>query len=147
MVRLLALLALPLGLLIGPVASAEQMVRFDGYELHYNVSNSSLLTAQTAARLDIHQAPNRALVNVTLLKVMADGKSQPVTAQVSGQIRNLMGQTQPLQFRQIIESDQPSYLAEMRFDNEELFHFEIEVTPTGGSRHYPLRFDQQLFID
>ncbi len=147
MVRLLARLFFPLALLCTATVSAEQMVRFDGYELHYNVSNSSLLTAQTAARLDVRQAPNRALVNVTLLKIMADGHTQPVTGQVSGQIRNLMGQAQPLQFRQIIESDQPSYLAEMQFDNEELFHFEIEVMPIGGSRSYPLRFDQQLFVD
>jgi hypothetical protein len=34
-----------------------------------------------------------------------------------------------------------------RFDDEELFHFELEVTPAGSDRGYPLRFDQQLFIE
>ncbi|HMW14933.1 MAG TPA: DUF4426 domain-containing protein [Pseudomonadales bacterium] len=141
------LLLLSLMLLGVPLAQAEQMVRFDGYELHYNVSPSRLLTTPTAARLGIVQAPNRALVNVTVLKLQADGRSQPVTSQVQGQARNLMGQSVPLQFRTVIESDQPSAIAELRFDDEELFHFELEVTPAGSDRGYPLRFDQQLFIE
>lgn len=145
--RILILLLLPLMLLGGRLAQAEQMVRFAEYELHYNVTPSRLLTAPTAARLGIVQAPNRALINVTVLKQQADGRTQSVTSQVQGQARNLMGQSTPLQFRTVIESDQPSAIAELRFDDEEVFHFELEVTPAGGGRSYPLRFDQQLFIE
>ena len=89
---LLALLGL-----ISLVGHAEQRARFGDWELHYIVVPSTFPNAAVAANYGIVRARNRSFLNLTLL----DASKVAQRAQINGSFKNLLGQSQPLNFREI----------------------------------------------
>jgi len=74
-----------------------------------------------------------------------DGK--PVAAQVSGVVKNLLGQDRPLGFKQLKEGDEAIYyLAQFPFDSQETLRFALTVQPT-GAEPFSFEFNQEFFPD
>jgi len=138
-IAVLALLALN--------ARAEQMISDGRYEIHYNAFNSSFLTPEVAQQYQITRSQYRALINVSVLKLEADGSKTPARALVSGQVANLVGQAQQLQFRAIDEGDALYYLASFRFTNEEQLSVSLQVQPDANAAPYNIEFQQTFFTD
>jgi hypothetical protein len=127
----LSLLALPIG--------AAQFAKFGDTEVHYVVVNSTFITSETAAKYGLEQAPDRAFVNLSVLKA-----GIPASAEVAGTATNLLGRSSLLEFREVTEGPAIYYLAPLEFDDEETLRFAIDVALPGEPVHH-VTFQETLF--
>ena len=119
---------------------AEQMQRFGQYELHYIVIPTTMLKPSIASEYNISRGKDRALVNVSVL----NREKKPVSARITGDSQNLLGQLQDLDFKQVKEGDAIYYLAEIRFADQEVHRIKIEATASDGKSTL-LKFTQKLY--
>ena len=129
---LAALLTLP--------ALAERKHSVGEYDIHYIAFNSGFLQPDIAAAAGLVRSKTQGVVNVSVVK---DGK--PVAAQVSGQVKNLMGQSTALTFRQVTESGAIYYLAQFPFSSREILSFTLDVRQ--GDDAHRITFNQEMFPD
>ncbi|MBV2134115.1 DUF4426 domain-containing protein [Pseudomonas sp. MAP12] len=141
--RRLALFLLTLSLALP--AAAERLQRFGDLEVHYNVFNSSFLQPDIAAASGLTRSKTQGVVNVA---VMRAGKAVPA-ASVSGTVKNLLGQSKPLNFQRVSEGegDQQAvyHLAQFTMTSREVLTFDLKVQD-GGTSH-SLTFNQEVFPD
>lgn len=130
-------------LLASGQALAVQKQEFDGYTVHYNAQNSSELSPEVARRHGISRNPKLAMVMVTV----QDSTGTAVAATVTGQARNLLAQTQPLEMREIREGASVYYLGLFTISNRETQAFNLDIHPMGAAQGFRLVFSQQFFVD
>ena len=129
-----------LGALLALPAWAERMERLGPFEAHYSLFPTLMLSPDVAGNYGIARGRDRALLNVSIL----DGDGKPVRAEVSGVVRDLLGQPKPIGFREVLEGEAVYYLAEIRHADEEVLRFTIDVrTPDGVSRSFA--FQQKMY--
>ena len=128
-------------LLLALPAVAERKQTFGELDVHYSTFNSSFLQPDIAAAVGLTRSKTIGVLNIAALK---DGKGQP--AKVSGSVKNLLGQTSPLQFKQVLESGAVYYLAEFPLRQREVLTFSIQVQ-VGDSATNTLTFNQEVFPD
>jgi hypothetical protein len=131
-----------LALLFALPALAERKHSVGEYEVHYIAFNSGFLQPDIAAAAGLVRSKTQGVVNVSVLKT-----GKPVAAQVSGSVKNLLGQDYPLTFKQLKEGDEAIYyLAQFPFESRETLRFNLNVEPTGTA---PINFDftQEFFPD
>ena len=121
-------------------ALAERKYSFDDLDVHYSAFNSSFLQPEIAAAAGLTRAGNQGVLNIAVLKA-----GKPITATVSGQVRNLMGQITNLSFRQVREGEAVYYLAQFPV-GEETLSFTVNVQSAGGPRN-SFSFNQEFFPD
>lgn len=121
-------------------ALAERKYSFDDLDVHYSAFNSSFLQPEIAAAAGLTRAGNRGVLSIAVLKA-----GKPITATVSGQVRNLMGQITNLSFRQVREGEAVYYLAQFPI-GEETLSFTVNVQSAGGPRN-SFSFNQEFFPD
>lgn len=121
-------------------AAAERKQSFGDLDVHYSVFNSSFLQPDIAAATGLARSKTQGVVNVAVLKA---GKAS--TAQVSGQVKNLLGQDTALTFRQISESGAIYYVAQFPFNNREVMTFTLDVRQ--GDESHRITFNQEIFPD
>jgi len=125
-----------------PATHAEQLQRLGAWDVHYVLIPTSFLKPEIAARHGIARGRDRAMLNISVLG--SDGL--PVPVGISGNIRNLLEQVQPLTFIEVREGTAVYYLAEVKHSDREVLRLSIEITPPDGSRQL-LQFQQQMFWD
>ena len=121
------------------VLSAEQKQVFGDYEVHYSVFNPDFLRAAVAERYDVVRGRDKAVVNVSILR-----GERSVAVSVTGTVKNLLGQSQPLDFREVKEGEAVYYLAMLTYQDRDTLRFEITADLPG---HGPavVRFQQTLY--
>ncbi len=130
-------------MLTNTAAFAVQKQTFGDYTVHYNAQNSSELNPEVAKRHRISRDPRVAMVMVTV----QDKEGAPVAASVSGQARNLLGQVQPLEMREIREGLSIYYLGLFSISNRDTQAFNFEIQPKASPHSFRLEFSQQFFVD
>ncbi|MFC3114890.1 DUF4426 domain-containing protein [Cellvibrio fontiphilus] len=120
---------------------------FGDYTVHYNVFNSTDIPAKVADVYKLVRGKNRALVNISVTKTENGVTSLGLPAEVAGVRRNLMQQRQTLTFIQVSEGEATYYLAPFVFNNEELLHFDIELSVNGVAKPMKLTFNRTLYSD
>ncbi len=120
-------------------AAAERKQRFGSLDVHYSVFNSTFLQPEIAAANGLQRGPRTGVVNIAVLDA---GKARE--ANISGQVRNLIGQSHTLEFRQVREGEAIYYLAQFDFDSREVLTFQLSVQTPGGVAH-SLNFNQEMF--
>ena len=114
------------------LADAAQFKRYGAWEVHYIAMNASALAPRVAERHGIVRGPAKGLVNISA--VAAAGRGEQV--KVAGSFTNLLGQTQPLAFREIQDANADGtsafyYLAIFDFPHAETLRFDIRVELPG----------------
>ena len=122
-------------------AVAERKQTFGELDVHYSVFNSSFLQPDVAAAAGLTRSKTVGVLNIAALK---DGKGQ--AAKVSGTLKNLLGQTSELKFKQVLESGAVYYLAEFPLRQREMLTFSIQVQ-IGDAAPHTLTFNQEVFPD
>ena len=128
-------------LLLALPAVAERKQTFGELDVHYSVFNSSFLQPDVAAAAGLTRRKTVGVLNIAALK---DGKGQ--AAKVSGTLKNLLGQTSELKFKQVLESGAVYYLAEFPLRQREMLTFSIQVQ-IGDAAPHTLTFNQEVFPD
>lgn len=120
---------------------------FGDYTVHYNVFNSTKLTPAIAETYQLVRGKDRALVNISLVKTENGKTSLGKPAKISGNTKNLMQQTQALKFIEIKEGDATYYLAPFVFNNEDVLHFNINVSREDNSQPMSFTFSRTLYTE
>lgn len=130
-----------LSLLLTLPAMAERKHSVGEYDIHYIAFNSGFLQPEIAAAAGLVRSKTQGVINISVLK-----SGKPTAGQVTGTMRNLLGQEHPLRFKQIREGEAIYYLAQFPFDSRETLRFNIGVQPAGGAA-INFDFNQEFFPD
>lgn len=122
-------------------AFAERKQTFGDIDVHYSVFNSSFLQPDTAAASGLIRSKTQGVLTVSVLK-----DSTPLTAEVDGSVKNLLGQLTPLTFKQIKEQGAIYYLAQFPIEQREMLTFNLNVKNSDGSSN-SFTFNQEVFPD
>lgn len=117
------------------------------YSIHHTVFNSSFLSPEIANIYDLTRGKDKAIVNVAVTKTAAGGNSLGLPVQVAGLARNLMQQQTSLTFITIKEQGATYYIAPFEFDDQEIMHFDLEVSIPGEKYPKEIRFTKKLYHD
>ncbi|MCK5499508.1 MAG: DUF4426 domain-containing protein, partial [Gammaproteobacteria bacterium] len=117
------------------------------YTIHYVAFTTDNLTPSVAKQYNIPRSKKRALLNISVLKKMADGSSKPSSAIIKGTATNLSQQLRELNPREISEKGAIYYIAETPVDNAETLKYNLEVTPEGENTTYTLSFQEQFYTE
>lgn len=137
--------ALFLLLALCPLLRAEQFVQFGDLQVHYNVFNSTSISAEMAAQYGLTRGENIALVNVAGRREQPDGTTTPVKLELEGTVANLIGQMRPLDFLLVEEPGAVYYILTTRFTDRETLRFRLTVTDTETGREWPMEFQKELW--
>jgi hypothetical protein len=119
------------------VAAAAQPreVRRGDLVLRSSTVSSERIAAETASRHGIEPAPNRAVLNVVLMR----GKNrQTIPAEVTASSRNLAGVRQKIDMREVRENERISYIGAYEFLPWEAIDIEIQAKPLRPAKSRPL---------
>ena len=122
-------------------ALAERKQTFGDLDVHYITFNSSFLQPDIAAANGLVRSKTQGVVNISVLKA---GKAS--SASVSGEVKDLVGRSQPLTFKQVNEGEAIYYLAQFTFSQREMLRFTIYVRAADGVAHSFI-FNQDVFPD
>jgi hypothetical protein len=120
---------------------------FGDYEVHYNAVRTDELTPEVARAYAIERSANRVLLNVSLLKKGADGRTVPVDGRVVGSAHNLNGQLKDLQLRRIAEGESVYFIGEVGITGNEILVFDIEASPADQAGTYQVQLVREFFAD
>ena len=120
-------------------AFGAQFAKFGDIEVHYVVVSTMFLTAEIATQNGIERRPDRAFVNLSVLKA-----DLPVRAELTGTVTNLLGHARKLDFREMTEGASIYYLASLEHDDEDTLRFVVDVTVAGEPTHR-VEFQETLF--
>ncbi|WP_456445192.1 DUF4426 domain-containing protein [Thiolapillus sp.] len=141
----LIFLSLAVMLLTSGSAVAENSTKADGYTIHHNAFLSSELAPDMASRYNIRRSPNRAVINISIIKDVPNTTGKAVTAQVKVMSHNLRGQVRNIPVREIKEQNAVYYIGEFLVENQESVTFTIEAIPSGTSKVLHASLKQQFF--
>lgn len=129
-------------LLLSPSASAEQKITKGDWDIHYIAFPSSFIKPETAREYNLERSRYMAIVNISVLDSSTQ-KAQNVS--LTGNAKNLLGQTKQLSFKKVKEGDAIYYLAQLKHRDEENLNFTIEVQR--GNRTETIKFKKKLYVD
>ncbi len=122
-------------------ALAEQKQSYGDLDVHYSAFNSGFLQPEVAAATGLVRSKSQGVVNVAVLKA-----GTASSAQVSGTVKNLLGQSTALSFKEVKEGKAIYYLAQFPFEQRETLHFTLNVAAADGVPH-SFDFNQEFFPD
>ncbi len=120
---------------------------FGTYVLHFNALRTSDLTPEVARTYDIVRSPNRAMLNVSVLKKVEGAPAVPVSAEVRAEAVNLNQQMKNLSLRQIREGEAIYYIGDVSVANDETLVFTVHATPESENRQLSVRFTREFFAN
>lgn len=124
------------------LAQAEQKFTKGSWDIHYIAFPSTFVKPETASQYNLQRSRYMAVVNISVL----DKDSQEAQfVNISGQAKNLLGQTKPLTFTRVTEGPAVYYLAQLQYRNEEIFNFEIDIQQ--GNRTETIKFNKKFYAD
>lgn len=138
--RRLALATALAAILFAAPAFPERMQAIGQYQAHYGLVPTTMLNADIVARYGVSRGRDRALLTISIL----DGDEHAVRAQVSGVVKDLLGNERALGLRQVVEGEAVYYLAEVRHADREVLRFAIDVETPDGATHQ-LTFQQTMY--
>ncbi|MEY8204314.1 MAG: DUF4426 domain-containing protein [Bermanella sp.] len=125
-------------------AHGEQKQVFADYEVHYIGLTSTELSPQVAKQYAIKRSRNMGYLSVSILK---KGRTNAVDAEVSGQMVNLLGQYKTLDFTRIQEGRAIYFISTFKFDEEEVYSFDIDLMAKKPKKALKLKFKQRFYQD
>ena len=127
--------------------SNETSRDFGDYVVHFNALSTDQLTADIAKSYDIVRSPNRAMLNISIIKKAPGTIGSSVAGTVTASATNLTGQLKQINVREIRDGDAIYYIGEITVANEETLTFSAQVAPAEGSESFPVEFRKQFFTD
>jgi hypothetical protein len=132
--------------------SAEQKEVFDGpdgseYEVHYIGFASTFLDAEIAKQYSLVRSRALGIINISVIKVAADGSRKAVGAVVEIKMKNDLQQAQFLSSQQVVEGKAIYYLAQLQYREGKLLLFDVTIYPEGRIEPMQFRFSQNFYND
>ena len=134
-------------LLSGTVFANDQGGQFKqlgDWEVHYIAFPSTFLQPNIAKHYGLERSKYSGVLNISVLD--SRHKDKPAQqVEIVGQARNLLGNTVSLDFKEVVEGDAVYYIAPIKFTNEEIYRFNIDLKQ--GRQQHTLKFQQKFYVD
>jgi len=117
---------------------------FGEFEVHFNALRTDELAPEVARAYGIERSANRVLLNVSMLRKDADGRTMPVDGKVTARARNLNGQLKNLEVRRITEGTSVYFIGEVGISGTEILVFDIDATPLGAPATYSVQLKREF---
>jgi hypothetical protein len=127
--------------------SPSTLQEFGDFQVLVNAIRTDQLTPEIARRHAIERGADRVMLNVTLLRKAADGRTSPVDGTVSAAAYNLNGQLKSLRMRRIVDGTSVSFIGEIGISGDEILVFDIDATPAGQGAKFQVQFKREFFAD
>jgi len=111
---------------------------------HYNALRTDELAPEVARAYGIERSANRVMLNVSLLRRDADGRTAPVDGTVTATARNLNGQLKNFAMRRITEGASVYFIGEVGISGTEILVFDIDATPADAPGKYSVQFKREF---
>lgn len=123
---------------------AENSKEFNQHIIYYNAFPTDTLPTQVTKQYGLKRSKNMAMVNLSVVK-KGDG-SMPfgMKASIKGTLKNLMGQSRDIEFREIKEGHAVYYIAQIGVQNKEVVNFYIDIKPDGSDDKYEIKFSKKF---
>lgn len=118
---------------------------FGDYVVHYNAISTDQIAPSIAKTYGITRSPNRAMLNISVLRKNEGTTGTAVKATVTAKVVNLTGQLKSVDMRLITEGEAMYYIGELNVANAELLIFDISATPEGESGVLTVHYKKQFF--
>jgi hypothetical protein len=141
--KLLSSFILLLSALLSFNSHAEQKITKGNWDIHYIAFPSSFIQPEIAKQYQLQRSKYLAVINISVLDNKDNDKAQ--NAYVSGMAKNLLGQRTKVDFVKVTEGEATYYLAQLKYDNEEIYNFEIDVQQ--GNKTETIKFSQKFYVD
>jgi len=120
---------------------------FGEFEVHFNALRTDQLAPEVARAYGIERSANRVMLNVSLLRRDADGRTTPVDGTVTATARNLNGQLKNFAMRRITEGASVYFIGEVGISGTEILVFDIEAAPAGAPAAYSVQLKREFVAD
>ncbi|MCK5648732.1 MAG: DUF4426 domain-containing protein [Gammaproteobacteria bacterium] len=130
-------------LVIGAVSQAENSKEYAEHIVYYNAFPTDSLPSQMTKQYGLKRSKNYAMINISVMEKAA-GVPTGVKSKVTGNLKNLMGQSRALEFREIKEGIAVYYIAQIGIQSKETVNFNIDIVPEGSNEKYEIKFSKQF---
>lgn len=120
---------------------------FGDYVVHFNALTTDQLTPDVAKQYGIVRSPNRAMLNVSIVRKEEGSIGQSVPGSVSASATNLTGQLKNLQIREVKSGGAVYYIGDVAVANQETLVFSIDVTPMNETSRFSVRFTRNFIAE
>jgi hypothetical protein len=117
---------------------SERQETFGDVTVHYNTFNSTYLQPDVAKAAQLTRSKDQGVINISVIKA-----GTPITADVSGTVKDLTSQSYILNFKQVTEQGAIYYIAQYPVPQQEIRTFEIKVQ--NSDKINTINFNQELF--
>lgn len=123
----------------------EQKQVFGDYEVHFIGLTSSELDKDVAKLYGIIRSRNIGFLNISVLKKGLAPLPVAWNAKIEGTMSNLIGQSQTLSFTRVQETSALYFYSTFDFYDQDMYRFNLKVTPDGQTRAYDVNFSQRFY--
>ncbi len=138
-------LLISLFMLAATQAFAENSTRIPGFTIHHNVITTDFLAPNIASAYRIIRSPNRAMINVSVIRDEAGTTGKAAMAGISARAVNLMGQSIIVPLREIREGEAIYYIGDfiVPAGNQKLI-FVLDVIPEGADKPFTAKLEHDF---
>lgn len=110
-------------------------------KIFYSAFESSFIAPEVAVAYNFVRGKDKGLVNIAVVQTLGQG----MPANITGQVSNILQQSQQLEFIPIKEQNTIYYLAPFEFDNEDFLTFKIKVGSPISKGPYSFKFQKKMY--
>ena len=115
-------------------------IALDDIRIYYSAFPSRLIPPEVAAAHDLTRAEDLMMINIAIKH-----SDQPVEADISGDVTNILGQARAIRFIPIVEKDALYYLGEVIVDEKDWLRFDLTIDSDSMSEPYELQFERRFY--
>ena len=131
----------------GVLPATESSKDFGDYVLYFNALLTDQLSPDIAREYDIVRSKSRAMLNVSIRRKLAEGRTEAVTGAVSASAINLNGQHKTMTLREIREDTAIYYIGELAVTDGEVLIYTVDATPSNDPSRFTVRFKKQFYVE
>ncbi|WP_198263876.1 DUF4426 domain-containing protein [sulfur-oxidizing endosymbiont of Gigantopelta aegis] len=130
-------------LILATVSQASNSKEYDDYIVYYNAFPTDSLPQAMTKQYGLKRSKNYAMINISVMEKAA-GVPTGVKSKVTGHLKNLMGQTREIEFREVKEGKAVYYIAQIGVQSKETVNFIINIKPDGNKEKYEIKFSKKF---
>lgn len=126
--------------LVASLAAEGGEIVLDDVRIYYSAFPSRLIPPSVAAAHDLTRAEDLMMINISIKH-----GDQPVEADISGDVTNILGQGRAIRFIPIVENDALYYLGEVIVDEKDWLRIDLTIDSDSMSKPYELQFERHFY--